>query len=101
MRAQVTSVFHLNCTKKIHPNNVEFSSIEVSSKNLHRNDVAILIIEVTLNKVCQNDVDFWHIEITSKKYVEMMWKSLNMFFSMYRRNIDIESVSIRLGVPIA
>ena len=118
MRAQVRSVFHLNCTKKIHRNNVEFSSIEISSKKLHRNDVAILIIEVTLNKVCQNDVDFWHIEITSnkvrqnnvdfapieitsKKYVEMMWKSIDMFFSMYRRNIDIESVSIRLGVPIA
>ena len=76
MHAQVTSVFHLNCTKKIHRNNVEFSSIEISSKKLHRNDVAILIIEVTLNKVCQNDVDF-------------------------RRNIDIESVSIRLGVPVA
>ena len=66
-----------------------------------QNDVDFWHIEITSNKVRQNNVDFAPIEITSKKYVEMIWKSIDMFFSMYRRNIDIESVSIRLGVPIA
>ena len=34
--------------------------------------------------------DFFPIEITSKKYVEATWKYDDIFFSTYRRNIDIE-----------
>ena len=77
---------------KIHRNNVDFSSIEIRSKQKHRNDV-----DITPNKLRRNDVDFSPIEITLKKCLEMKWKFIDIFFSTYRRNIDI----IRRGVSSA
>ena len=49
-------------------------------------------------KVGGNDVDFSISEITSKKYVEMTWKFVEIWSSTYRRNIHVESTSIRVPV---
>ena len=51
-------------------------------------------------KVGGNDVDFSNSEITSKKYVEMTWKFVEIWSSTYRRNIHVESMWIRRGVPV-
>ena len=40
---------------------------------------------------------FFNQQMTSKKYVEMTWKFVEIWFSMYRRNIRSESTSIRRG----
>ena len=115
---KICALFNLNCTQKIHQNNVDLSSIEIRSKKVNRNDVNILLFKVTPNKLRQNDVDFLLIEITSKKlhqsdvdflpieitpkkYVKMMWKFISSLLSMYRRIIDIKSMSIGCGVSVA
>ena len=107
MCSYIILVLQLNCTKKPHRNNLDFSSIEIGLKKVRRNDVNSSLIEITSKKVrgndvhfslieiaskkiCQNDVDFSSIEIRSKMYVEMTWKFINIFFSAYRRNIDIK-----------
>ena len=36
----------------------------------------------------------------SKKYVKMTWKFVEIWSSTYRRNMDVESTSIRRGVPV-
>ena len=69
--------------------------MKIRSKKVHRNNVDILFIEVTPNKVPQNDADFSPIEIILKMSVKMTWKIIDIFFSIYRRNIDIEWTSIR------
>ena len=45
-------------------------------------------------------LDFLTIAITSKKYAEMTWKFVEIWFLTYRRNIHVESTWIRRGVPI-
>ena len=57
-------------------------------------------IEITLKKVRGNDVDFSISEITSKKYVEMTWKFVEIWSSTHRRNIHVDSMCIRRGVPV-
>ena len=37
-------------------------------------------------------------KLRRKKYVEMSWKFVEIWFSTYRRNIDVESTWIRRGV---
>ena len=53
-----------------------------------------------IKKVRGNDADFSISEITSKKYVEMMWKFVEIWSSAYWCNIHVESTLIRRGVPI-
>ena len=57
-------------------------------------------IEITSKKVRGNEVDFWIIKITSKKNVEMTWKFVEIWSLTYQRNIHIESMLIRHGVPV-
>ena len=76
-----------NCIYKVHQNNVNFSSIKITSKivlrngfdlnpikimtkNVRWNDTVFLSIKTMLKKIRQNDVDLLLIEITSKK---MRW----------------------------
>ena len=47
--------------------------------------------ELTSEKVRGNNVDFSISEIASKKYVKMPWKFVEICFSMYRYNIDVDS----------
>ena len=104
-------------SNKIRWNYVNFSSIKIISKKLRRNDVNFSPIKITWKKVCwidvdllsieiwwekvrRNDVDFSPIKITLKKYVEMKLKFANIFLSMYRCNIDIQSTSMLRAVSI-
>ena len=57
-------------------------------------------IEITSKEVRGNDVDFSIREIASKKYVETTWKFIEIWSLTYRRNIHVESTSIRRGVPV-
>ena len=41
------------------------------------------------------------IETTSKKYVEIMWKLIDVFFSARRPNTDIKLTFIQRGVSVA
>ena len=91
---EVTSVFQRNYIKKIHQNNVDVTSNEITSKKVSRNGVDFSPIKLSSIKLRRNDVNFLPIEITLKKYVDMMWKFIDVFFSTYPRNIDIESTSI-------
>ena len=76
------------------------STIETTSKRVRGNNVDFLTIEITSKKLRGNSVDFSTSKITSKKYVEMTWKFVEIWSSTYRRNIHVESTSIRRGVPV-
>ena len=39
-------------------------------------------------------------KLTSKKYVEIIWKFVEIWISMYLCNIDVESTWIRHGVLV-
>ena len=70
-----------------------------TSKHLHgRSELDFSPIEITPNKLRRNVVDFSPIKIASTKYVKMMWAFADIFFLMYRRNIDIKSKLIQCGV---
>ena len=73
---------------------------EITSKKVRGNKVDFSTIEITSKKVRGNDMDFSTSEITSKKYVETTWKFVKTWSSTYRRNIHVESTSIRRGVPV-
>ena len=104
-------------SKKVHRNDVDISLITVisnkvieitsiffiqyASKEVHRNDVEFSLNEIILKKICRKHVDFSHIQIKLKRYVKMLWKFIDIFFSMYRSNIDIKSMSSGLDVFIA
>ena len=79
MRSYISFPFKLQ--QKIHRKNVNDSSIEIRSKKKHWYDFDISLIEVT-----------------SKKFVEMTWIFIDIFFSTYQRNIDIKPASIRRGL---
>ena len=79
---------------------MDFSTIEITSKKVRRNNVDFLTIDITSKKVRGNHVDFSTSEITSKKYAEMMWKLVEIWSSTYQRNIHVESMWIRRGVPV-
>ena len=87
-------------SKKVCGNDVDFSTIKIASKKVRGNDVDFSTIKITLNKVRRNDFDFSISEITLKKYVETTWKFGEIWSSTYRRNIHVESTSIRRGVPV-
>ena len=66
---KVASVFHRNCIKKKHQNNVIFF-VDIRSKKVHRNDVNISLINIVPKKGCQNNVDISPIENASKWYLK-------------------------------
>ena len=76
--------------EKVRGNNVDFSTIEVTSEKVRGNNVDFSTIEMTSTKVRGNDVDFSVSEITSKKFVEMTWKFVEIWSSTYRRNIHVD-----------
>ena len=80
--------------------NVDISTIEITSEKVGKNDVDFSISEIKSKKVRGNDVEFLISKIISKKYVEMTWKFVKIWSSTYRRIIDVESTSIRRGVPV-
>ena len=101
-------------SKKVRGKNVDISTSEISSKNVHGNNVDVLTGEITSKKVRGKSVDIWTNEILAKR---SMWKQHGFFnhrifiekicgnvvkiviwSSKYRRNMDIESTSIRCGV---
>ena len=84
----------------VHRNDIDFLLIEIASNKLRRNEVDFSLIEITSKKVRRNEVHYSSIEITSKKYVEMTWKFVDIFSSMYRRNVAIESTSIQRGASV-
>ena len=93
-------------SKKVHRKNGDFRPIDITSKKVRRNDMDISQIKITSKSYVKISSSFcsliscgtkyvettWFfpIEITSKKYVEATWKYDDIFFSTYRRNIDIE-----------
>ena len=80
---------------------MDFLSNEIASKKVRGNNVDFSNTDrITSKKVGGNDVDFLIRKITPKKYVEMTRKFIEIWSSMYRRNIDVESTSIRRGVPV-
>ena len=79
---------------------MDISTKEITSKKVGGNDVDFSTIEITSKKVRGNDVNFSISESTSKKYVETTWKFVEVWSSTYRRNIHVESTSIRRGVPV-
>ena len=87
-------------SKKVIRNTVDISTKEITSKKVGGNDVDFSTIEITSKKVRGNDVNFSISESTSKKYVETTWKFVEVWSSTYRRNIHVESTSIRRGVPV-
>ena len=79
---------------------MDFPTIEITSKKVRQIDVNFSTIEITSKQVRENNLYFLTIEITSKKYVESMWIFVEIWSSTYRRNIHVESTSIRRGVPV-
>ena len=86
-------------SKKVSGNNVDFSTSEITPKKVSENNEDFSTNEDTSIKVRGKDVDFSISKTTLKKYVEMTWKFVEILSSTYRRNIDVESTSIRCGVP--
>ena len=80
--------------------NVDFSTIEITSKRISGNNVDFSTSEITSKKVRGNNEDFSISEITLKKFVEMTWKFVEIWSLTYRRNIDVELTWIRRGVPV-
>ena len=79
---------------------MDFSTIEITSKRVRGQNVDFSTIKITSKKVRGNEVDFSISEITSKKYVEMTWKFVEIWPSMYRRDINVESTWILRSVPL-
>ena len=79
---------------------MHISTIDITSTKERENNVEFSTSKITPIKVRGNSVDFSTIEITSKKYAEMTWKSVEIWSSMYQRNIHIESTWIRRGLPV-
>ena len=91
---------HRNIIEKKSGKNVDFSTIEITSRRISGNNVDFSTSEITLKKIRGNDVDFPISEITLKKYVKMTWKFVEIWSSTYRRNIDFELTWIRRGVSV-
>ena len=75
--------YHQNYVKKVCGNDVDFSTMKVTSK-----------------KICGNDLDILISEITLKKYVEMMWKIVEVWLLTYQRNVDVKWTCIWRGVSV-
>ena len=87
-------------SKKVSGNKMDILTSKITVRKVRGNNVDFSTIKITPKKVRENDVDFWTIEITLKKYVEMTWKFVEIWSAKYRRNIHVESTSIRCGVPV-
>ena len=74
---------HPNYIEKSSGNNVDFLTIEITSKRVCENNVDFSTSEITAKKVCGKNVDFSTSEITSKKYVEMTCKFVKIWSSKY------------------
>ena len=70
---------------------MDSSIIKVALKKVSGNNMDFSTSELTSEKVRGNNVDFSISEIASKKYVKMPWKFVEICFSMYRYNIDVDS----------
>ena len=99
---ETTSTFFSLILRRIRKRriDVDISHIEITSKKYVENNVDFLLIDITSKKGRRNDVDFSPIEITSKKYVETKWKYVDIFFSTYWHNFNIESTSIPCVVSV-
>ena len=91
---------HRNCIEEVRQNDVKFSAIEITSNKVHWNDVDFSYIEITWNKSCQNDVNFLPIKVIPKKFVEMIWLFVDIFFLMHWHNTDIDSMSTQRVVSV-
>lgn len=69
--------------KKVHPNDVNFFCPRKYVEKSESKTTSIFSL----------------IEIIRKKYIEMTWKSADIFLT-YQHNVDIESTPIRCGVFI-
>ena len=83
-----------NFIKKGCGNNVDFSTIEITSKKMRGNNVDFSTIEIMTKKVCGSDVNFSISEITLIKYVGKTWKFVEVWSSTYQRNIHVKSMWI-------
>ena len=95
---KITSIFCLSLLRRMkrrgflaHRNNVG---------KVRRNNVDFSLTDITSSKVRRNDVELLAIEFTLKKYIDTTRKYIDISFSTYRRNIDIESTSILRTVPV-
>ena len=77
-----------------------FFDIEITLKKTRGKNADFWTIEITSKKVCGKGVNFSISENTSKKYVEVTWKFEKIRPLTYRRNIHVESTSIRHGLPV-
>ena len=68
---------------KVRENNVDFLTIEIISKGVRGNNVDFSTIKIISKKVRGNNVEFSTIEVTSKKYMEMTWKFVEIWSSIY------------------
>ena len=85
---------------KVCGNKADFSTIEITPKKLRGNDVDFWTLKITFKKVGGNEMDFSISKIISKKYAQLMWKFVEIWSSTCRRNINVESRSIRRGVHV-
>ena len=83
-----------NYLEKVSENNVDISTIDITSKKARGSNVDFSTIEITSTKVRGKNVDFSTSEITSKKYVEITWKFVEIWSSTYRRDIEVKSTWI-------
>ena len=117
MYTETTLIFlSIEIRSILHRNDADIWLINITSNRARRNDVDLLLIKITSKKASQKTLffvsrnyikqstskqrHFLPIEIISRKYVKITWKFINIFFLTYRRNIDIESTSIRHGVSV-
>ena len=93
-------LIHQNSTLKLQNADV-FLPIEIRTEKLNRNKAGFSSINITTNKVRQNDVEFSSIVQHRKNTSKRTWKFVDIFFLMYRRNIDIELTWMRSVVLVA
>ena len=84
---------------KVQWNNVDFSTIEITSKKVRRNDVDFSPIKIMRKKVRRNGVDFLSIKIISKKVCrnDVDFLSIKISWKIVRRS-DVDFSPIELHV---
>ena len=102
----VTSVFHLNCTKKYTKITLIFrpsKSVQYKRRQnfAHRSyaeqstskNVDFCLSKLHRRKCVESTAIFRTSKFHQRNYVKIkiMWKFIDMFFSTYRQNIDIKS----------
>ena len=82
---------------------MDFSARDIISKRVPGSNVDFLTMKITSKIILGNNEDFLDIEITSKKIRESnvgFSDIMEIWYSTYRRRIDVESTWIRLRVPV-